>query len=533
MVESTLKSATSEPRQGSSFKIDVSRGRRVAVSSGHRLASEAAVQTYLDGGNLIDAAIVGAAVLGVVLPYACGIGGDAYLLYHEAASGKTHALNGTGAAPSGAKRSMFLNGMPTTGIHAPTVPGALALWEDALRWHGTRSLADALQPAIDFARNGFPVHLGLVENIEHKRDLLLKDAECAQLFLFGDNKLEVGQRFVQRDLGRVLQEIAKRGAKEFYCGAIGDEFVSKVARAGGLFSREDLAGHRTLVQEALCTSFYGNDIVTMPPNSVGLHLLLQLRALEAAKVHLFTPDSFEFWRLTIDTWRWALERSEESIGDPFATGARAATLLRDIEERPSSLWPWAEKSPGPQPSGDTSNLVAMDEFGNSVSLVQSVSAPFASGIVVPGTGILLNNRMRGFNTTEGSVNCVAPGRRPKHTLVPVLVQQNGRAVMAIGTPGAAGQPLTLAQSLARTLACRQETARAIKAPRWSVGLSGDIIVEKTTPAEIIDALRIQEPALEITGERHVRFGSIKAVYRDEDTLCAAADYRRVAATAAA
>lgn len=128
--------------------------------------------------------------------------------------------------------------------------------------------------------------------------------------------------------------------------------------------------------------------------------------------------------------------------------------------------------PPPQ-SGYTSNLVIMDSEGNAVSLVQSISAPFASGVVLPKTGILMNNRMRGFDVVDGSVNCVPPGRRPKHTLVPALVMKEGKAVMSIGTPGAAGQPLTLAQVLSRIIAHRQDPAEAVQAPRWSVGLSNE------------------------------------------------------------
>jgi len=505
------------------LKVIEARGDRIAVSSGHHLASEVAVQTFLGGGNVVDATIAGAAVLGVVLPYACGIGGDAYLLYYDAESGVTHALNGTGGAPSGAVPEIFSSGIPTMGIHAPTVPGALAVWDDALALFGTRSLDESLGPAITLARDGFPVHLGLVENIADKRSLIAKDPECARLFL--SNDVLPGRPFVQDDLARVLETIALDGAQAFYSGALGDEFVRKATVLGGLYARDDLARHSTLRQSPLRYTFYGHDVLTMPPNSVGLHLLLQLAALERAAVHNFDPASPEFWRLTHACWRWSLAISDGAIGDPEDTEMIASRLLRRVQD---GEIPAGASDVSLPTSGDTSNLVAMDAAGNCVSLVQSISAPFASGIVLPGMGILLNNRMRGFDTRHGSPNCVGPGRRPRHTLVPVMIEKDGRAEMGIGTPGSVGQPLTLAQVLARSLACGQDMADAVQAPRWSVGLSNNLIVERATPDAVVEAFRAQAKDLETSSERHVRFGSVKAVFRDGGKLCAVADYRRVA-----
>jgi len=505
------------------------RGRTVAVSSGHALASAEAVRVFHDGGNVIDAAIAGAAVLAVVLPYACGIGGDLYLLFHEARTNRVHGLNGTGAAPSGATLSRFPNGLPQVGIRAATVPGTVAAWEDALGRFGTRHLRELLQPAIRLAENGFPAHEGLIENAREKEDLLRRDPEAARLFLPDGRHFAPGQLVVQRDLARALARIADHGAREFYEGALAHEFVEKIQRLGGDFAADDLARHRSLWQEAIGVPFYGHDVLTMPPNSVGAVLMLQLLALEAAGVGAMDPDSLAFWELTIRTWRWAKSVSTEAIGDPRDAVDRAIDLISRTRSAPSV----ARQQPMVSPrSGDTSNLVVMDSEGNAVSLVQSVSAPFASGVVVPGTGILLNNRMRGFNSAAGSVNCVAAGRRPAHTLVPALVTRKGSVVAAIGTPGAAGQTLTLAQVLSRALACRHDMAAAIEAPRWSVAPAGNLIVERTASHEVINGLSRKEPGLALEDVRHVRFGSVKAVLREPRALRAIADYRRVAAACA-
>jgi len=510
-------------------KVESRNGRVVAVSSGHHLASQAAVDTYRQSGNVIDAAIVGAGVLGSLLPYACGIGGDAYLLYYNARNNKVYSLNGTGAAPSGATPDRFGDRMPNSGIQSSTIPGALALWEDALARFGTLSLAEALLPAIRYARDGFPVHLGLVENIEEKHALIQRNAEAARLFL-PKKPLIIGDLFTQPDLRRVLEQIAERGAHDFYRGKLALELTSKIVDAGGLFATSDFYNHETLEQNPIGTSFYGHEVLTMPPNSVGLHLLLQLRALESIGISDCSPDGIDFWRNTIAAWRWALAVSGGMIGDP---SEKTMDLAKIALNMPIPLQEVFEhKAPRfAAQSADTSNLVIMDHDGNAVSLVQSVSAPFASGVVLPGTGILMNNRMRGFSTEHGSINRVGPGRRPKHTLVPALVMKAQRAVMAIGTPGAAGQPLTLAQVLARILAHSEDPKDAIQAPRWSVGLNNEIIVEKATPSLIIEDLRRDEPEFDVMSERHVRFGSVKSVAQRDGGLQAVADYRRVAGTA--
>ena len=512
--------------------VQTARGSRVAVSSGHDMASAEAIRVLRDGGNIVDAVIAGAAVLSVVLPYASGIGGDMYLLYYDSKSGRMHGLNGTGAAPSGAVPARFADGMPQSGIRSASVPGVVAAWEDALDRFGTRTLRDLLQPAIGYAREGFPVHRGLIENVLEKQSLISRNEEAARLFLPGGRVPELGHTVVQSDLARSLARIAEGGAREFYAGALAENMLRRIEALGGLFSSEDLARHRTLWQEPIHARIYGHEIFTMPPNSLGLGLLLQLLAFQAADAGAADSSDVSFWQRTIAAWRRAHHASDGLIGDPRDSVALAEALLEKTASDPSSI-----ALPGPGPgalpaSGDTSNLVIIDSGGSAVSLVQSVSGPFASGIVLEGTGVLLNNRMRGFNTREGSVNCVAPGRRPAHTLVPAMIARDGEVVMSIGTPGAAGQTITLAQVLVRMLARGQSVGEAIAAPRWSIAPSGRIIVERTAPPSVISELRRSEPDLELLDVRNVRFGSVKAVWRDGSSVRAVADYRRVAAARA-
>jgi gamma-glutamyltranspeptidase/glutathione hydrolase len=513
--------------------VAVAEGGRGAVASGHALGSAEALRVLQSGGNVVDAAIAGAMVLAVVLPYACGIGGDLYLLYHDARTGAVHGLNATGSAPSLATPDRFGDRMPVEGVRSATVPGVVRGWEDALKRFGTRTLRELLQSAIVLARDGFPAHEGMVENGADRAGLLARDAEAARLFLPGTRPHPRGATVVQQDLARSLTLIAEGGADTFYGGDLGRRFIAATRALDGFFTIEDLARHESLWQAPLDAPFCGFDVCTMPPNSLGVLLLLQLLALEADGAASLDPRGAALPLATERAWRWADTRARGALGDPRDAETVARALLVEARRELSHCGAaGGAGTPVPPASGDTSNLVIIDAEGNAVSLVQSVSGPYASGVVLPGTGILLNNRMRGFDLRPGSRNVVAPGRRPAHTLVPVLVRANGRVVLSIGTPGAAGQTITLAQVLVRVLACGQAMPAAISVPRWSVAPGGALIVERNARAEVIAALRERDPGLTLEPERHVRFGSVKAVWRDGTRLRAAADHRRVAAAAA-
>ena len=516
----------------SSHDVQIAIGKRAAVSSGHKLASVESLRILASGGNIVDAAIGGAMVLSVVLPYACGIGGDMYMLYHDAGTGITHGLNGTGAAPSKAHPFEFGGSMPQTGVRAATVPGVLMAWQDALSRFGTRRMSELLQPAILYARKGFQAHEGLFQNASEKRSLLERNVEASRIYLPGGNPHPIGHLVIQKELADSLSAVAEGGVNVFYEGELARRWIEGTDALGGLFTVEDFIRHRSLWQSAMSADFYGNSILTMPPNSSGVGLLLQLLALEAKRIDLISPCDGEFFIQTLRAWRWAQPVADSVIGDPRDAVVLAKIMLESFSSNPSNIGiDSTELGEGPA-SGDTSNLVIMDDKGNAVSLVQSVSAPFASGVVLPGTGILLNNRMRGFNLDEGNINCVAPGQRPAHTLVPALICRNGKVVMAIGTPGAAGQTITLAQVLCRIFACRQDAALAIAAPRWSISPSGKVILEDNATAPVVATLRQHEPALKLAPMRHVRFGSVKLVWKDNERLIGAADFRRVASTAA-
>lgn len=506
--------------------VQVAHGKAGVVSSGHTLATEAALDVLKSGGNAVDAAICGALVLAVVCPYACSLAGDMYMLIHNGK--RVEGLNATGRSPGAANPALFPDGVDRSGIRAATVPGFLAGAADALAKFGTRTIAQLIGPAITFAEQGFTVHPYFTKNIEERKGLLLRDPEASDLFMPEGVPVQPGATFVQSDLAATLKVIARDGAGAFYHGRITKQIVHACHRVGGLFIDADFAEHRSLWQEPIAAPFYGHDVWTMPPNSYGPTLLLQLIALEAGKVH--TADSSEALMLQGFAARSAAYRAvARLIADPKLTEDQARALVDEAVARGSMPSP-KQKPVSETTSTSTTNIVVIDKDGLGVSLIESISTPFGAGMVIEGTGIVLNNRMAGFTTDPESMNCVAPQKRPAHTLAPCIVTKNGALTMSIGTPGTVGQTCTLAQILARVLARGENVAAAIAAPRWSVDFQGKLIVEDTAPSSLTDAALAAGGGTMPTG--WISFGSVKIAAADADGLHGYADDRRCAATAA-
>jgi gamma-glutamyltranspeptidase/glutathione hydrolase len=434
-------------------------GARYAVAAGHTAATEAAARVLEGGGNAIDAALAGAGVLSVVLPYACGLGGDLFALVHDAKSRATLVLNASGRAPG---RFAFSGDIPRTGAQSATVPGMPKGWMALAERFGTRPLAELLQPAVVLARDGFPAHRCQLENTTGRAKSLSRDAEASRL-------------------------------ESFY-----ETFE-------GPFSRDDLAAQDVLWQAPLSLTYQGLDVVTAPPNSWGLGVLLQLLALGE-------PDGEDaFVRAGIAARRLAHAAARDAVGDPAAAEDKARALLESWRRNGVSA-PQLAVSGDESVGTDTSNIVVMDRAGNAVT---------------PGTGVLLNNRMGGFSPDPASVNALGPRRRPANTLCPILVMRNGGPLAAIGTPGAPGQTGVLAQVIARLFGRGEALADAVAAPRWSVDMQGKFIAERAMDPARRDAL-----GLKPMPDGWQTFGSVKIATRRHEVYAAVADQRRCAAAAA-
>jgi gamma-glutamyltranspeptidase/glutathione hydrolase len=406
------------------------------------------------------------------------------------------------------------------------VPGLLRGLDDLCRRHGTRDLATLLAPAIRLAEAGFPVHRPLAANTAERAELLAKNAAARALFLPGGAPLALGAIFRQPDLAGVLRAVAQEGVESFYSGEIARLMVEASQAAGGLLGAEDFAAHRSLWQEPIAAPFYGHDVLTMPPNSYGATLLWQLLALEAGGIERVDTASADFVLQGYAARRAAYGSIARFIADPRIAESKLRRALTEaiVRREPASARP----APAEARDRCTTCVTVIDRDGMAVSLIESISAPYGAGVVLDGTGIVLNNRMAGFNTDPASDNCVAPGKRPANTLAPCLVMKNGKLVMSLGTPGTVGQTCTLAQFLARVLGCGEDPAAAASAPRWSVDFQGKLVFEDTMPSDLQAALRSGNPEARAMREGWISFGSIKLAMPTQDCLLGVADHRRAA-----
>ena len=450
-------------------------GRRFAIATPVTAASEAGLQAVLGGGSAVDAAISANAVLTVAYPHMCAVGGDLLALVATPA-GTVHAINGSGAAPlridvEAVRRS---GAMPITGPLTISVPGTLQGWSALSRIGGRLELAAVLAPAIALARDGAQVTASLARSLISHADVVAADAGLRGVLLADGRPLGVGDTFCQPALAETLETVASGGADAFYAGPLAGRFVEGLARLGSPLGLDDLAAHRTEVTDPLAGDYRGFEVLTMPPNSQGILLLEMLAALEPLVERLDpagkdAPLIAEVMRIiSLDRDRW--------LADPHVHAVPVAALLdpgrlRAIGERAIRRIASGERpTEHAQPlRSDTVAIVAADSDGWRVVIIQSIFHGFGSGILEPGTGILCHNRGAHFSLDPLAANVLAGGKRPVHTLMPVMVRRAGRVTHLSGTMGGTAQPQIQAQILGRVLDLDMSPETALQEPRWVVG----------------------------------------------------------------
>ncbi len=498
-------------------------GTRFAFATGHHRASWAAIQTMQRGGGLVDAAIAASAVLTVALPHATSLGGCGMLLYRDAASGGLWALNGSGRAPLAADPALFATGMPRRGARAWVTPTLVRCWARAHERFGRLPWATLFDEAIDCATDGGVVAEELARNLAGADAQLLKQAGFAQAFLPGGQPLRCGERFAQPRIAEVLRIIAAQGENGFYRGPVAASLLDFARAQDGLLSADDFAAAQADWSAPRSQRFDGRSVHVMPPNSVGVLMLAQLAA--AARRPRTAGDDEAL--LTVQRIRIAAEvigRLKNEIGDP-EHGAVDPTLL---ESGHLDRAPVSPASVRVEP-GDTSGIVAIDAQGNALAMLQSVFQPFGSGCVDPGTGILMNNRAFDFSTEPGSVNCIAPGKRPSHTLNPYLVQQADGCWLAGVSPGGVSQTTTGVQVLAACADPGVPLGEVVARPRWSLSRDGEVLLEAGLSPAVAENLRQHGMAVVENSMHEFYFGSAKlARQTPAGFIEAAADARRQA-----
>jgi gamma-glutamyltranspeptidase/glutathione hydrolase len=451
-----------------------------AIATSQPLASAAGLEVLRQGGNAIDAAVAAAAVLSVTEPHMTGIGGDMFAMVWLAREQKLVALNASGRAGSLMTRETLLTrgfrSGSQQGVMSVTVPGALAGWDMLVRTYGRRTLAQALQPAIVYARDGFPVSPIIAAQWANETAFLQRDPAAAATFLPGGRAPKAGEWFRNSDYAHTLQVIADSGIGTFYGGSIGQRIVARLTALNGFVTLDDLRKNAPNWVTPISVPFLGLRVWELPPNNQGIAALEMLRILEAYDLKAMGHNSPAYLHHLIEAKKLAYADLDRFVGDADHLDMPAERMLTDefIAERRRHLDPARAQErvdPGPlRTQSETVYLTVADAEGNMVSFINSIYDYFGSGIVVPGTGFALHNRGAGFTLTPGLPNTVAPGKRPFHTLIPGFVTRTvgGRdeAYMSFGLMGGGVQAQGHVQFLLNHFVFGMDVQAAIDAPRF-------------------------------------------------------------------
>jgi len=472
--------------------------KHAMVVSAEPLASEAGLSILRQGGNAVDAAVATTFAISVVEPYAAGIGGGGFLLMYQSQTGEMKALDFRERAAARATRKMYLDAQgkvrpnaSVNGYLAVGVPGTVAGLYQVQRQYGRLPWKTVVAPAIRLAQNGFVVTESFVKIAEGRKELLLLNPGARQVFTHNGAMYEPGDNLVQRDLARTLQEIAK-DPQSFYTGDIAHAIAAEMAKNSGLITLEDLKSYKPIWRTPLCGTFHQARICSMPPpSSGGLHLLEILNIIgetDFKSLGWHNPDALH---LLVEAMKIAYADRSEYLGDPdfvkvpvAALTSRAYALRRRQEIRMDRARPSSEVKPvdretlqrfSKTESPDTSHLTVVDEQRNAVSLTFTVNYSFGSGVVVPGTGILLNDEMDDFAAAPdvpnvyglvgGTANAIAPHKTPLSSMTPTIVTENNRLRMATGSPGGSTIITTVLQVILNVLEYGMNAGAAVSAPR--------------------------------------------------------------------
>lgn len=456
--------------------------RNGMVATSQPLASAAGLRVLRDGGNAVDAAVAAAAVLNVVEPMMCGIGGDLFALYYEAATGDLHGLNATGRAGSRASaeelRGRGLERMPGSGPLVVTVPGALDGWEELVSRFGTRPLGGLLAPAIAYAEDGFPVSEIIAAQWKSAEAKLRRHPAAAANYLVdGERAPAHGEVFRSPDLARTFRRIADEGPQVFYRGEIADRIHDFLEAEGGFVTREDLAAHDSEWVDPISATFRGVEVFQVPPNSQGFVALEMLNLLEGFDLAALGHNSAAYLHRLIEAKKLAFADRDAYLADPEHMRAPLETLLSKeyAEARRGEISgdrAAREVAPGLTDDGDTIYLTVVDEDRNAISLIYSLFGSFGSGLVVPGTGIALQNRGTGYSLEPGHPNELAPGKRALHTNMPGMAFRDGRPWITYGVMGGDMQPQGHTQVLLNRIEFGMHVQKAGEMPRFRHGADG-------------------------------------------------------------
>jgi gamma-glutamyltranspeptidase/glutathione hydrolase len=438
------------------------------------LATQVALDILKRGGNAIDAAIAANAVLGVVEPTGCGIGGDLFAIIWSAERGKLYGLNASGRSPRSLRLDYFRsNGyefIPARGPLPVSVPGCVDGWYEMHEMFGRLQMRDILQPAINYARDGFPVTEVIAYYLNLGAQNLKEYPNIKETYMPGGKTPEKGEIFRNPNLASTLEKISKGGRNEFYRGSIAKAIAAFMKSQGGFLTYDDMARHSSEWVEPVSTNYRGYDVWELPPNGQGIAALQILNILEGFDIASMGYNSAEYIHHFTEAKKLAFEDRARYYADPRFSNVPVNQLIskKYAAERRKLIDPSRAGrvySAGRIESGNTIYLTVADRFGNMVSLIQSNYRGMGSGMCPPGLGFVLQNRGEMFSLAEGHANVFAPGKRPFHTIIPAFITRNGKPWVSFGVMGGDMQPQGHAQIVINLIDFRMNLQEAGDAPR--------------------------------------------------------------------
>jgi gamma-glutamyltranspeptidase / glutathione hydrolase len=504
---------------------------RNVVATSQPLAAQAGLRMLLAGGNAVDASLAAAIALTVLEPTANGVGSDAFAIVWDGR--ELHGLNASGRSPAGWTRARFadVKQMPARGWDSVTVPGAVSAWVALSRRFGKLPFADLFAPAIAYARDGFPVSPVIAVLWARIADKYRPQPGFDEAFMPGGRAPHAGEFFSNKPLAATLEEIADSGGKSFYEGRLAEAMTRHAASCGGALTLDDLAAHRVEWCGTLAQEIAGLAVHEIPPNSQGIATLIALGILAHLGVERFAPDSPDALHLQIEAMKLGLADAEAFVGEPATMAVDPRALLREdyLAARAALIDPRkaGDFGAGAPRHGGTVYLAAADASGMMVSYIQSNYEGFGSGVVVPGTGISLQNRGMGFGLTKGHPNEVGPRKRPYHTIIPGFAMRGGEPAMSFGVMGGPMQAQGHLQLVARTHLFHQNPQAASDAPRWRIVAGRQISLEAGMPEAVVDALASRGHLIQREApEASFAFGGAQLICREDGVYVAGSDHRK-------
>lgn len=491
------------------------------VATPHELATRAGLDALRDGGTAADAVVAANAVLTVIYPDQTTIGGDCFFLVYDAEMSELHGFNGSGRAPAAADREQLLAAgytqMPTRGIYSVTVPGTIDAWDQLACCYGCLGLDRLLQPAIGYARDGFPASPAFANRLLSASEVIAGSDYLRSIYLANGTLPAAGDQIRIPALADSLDLISREGRDAFYTGALAGAIVSTSDRLGGWLTADDLAGHCGEWVTPLTTTYRGVTVAELPPNSQGLTSLIGLNLVEQVAL----PESWgsaDHLHPLIEAKKLSFAVRDQLLTDPdFAPIDTAKLASKSFATELWRTYDSARAMTGiPAIDGDTVYLCAVDRDGNAASLIQSLYMSFGSAVVAGDTGITLQNRGSYFSLDAGHVNRLEGGKRTLHTLMPAMLLRDGRLLGPIGTQGGDAQAQIHLQLIPDLVDYGFDPQQAIDAPRWLSGGGGSLAValEASIPDETERDLATRGHLVSRVQDWDPTFGHAQMILRD-------------------